>query len=270
MNIETSHGARTVCATPSCPPPPSLPAWEAVLGQCDGMRQQHITQMLVSSQKTIRTFRKQTDTQQSPPTLCNTQATFHCLSSEWSLDSVFRPKKRRSTGGWLLDNTTSTSAAWRKKLRCTVLCVHACVCVCVCSRACVSACVCDDIGYYRFYQVFPVGPVWPHWRPRVGSLLIMAGLRCRPGVHPCIAPRPVRYALRPEPGSLPQDHPGSGVVAPWLPPGQLRSISSASPSLPYCPVCCVCIGAFTAGGARGIEAASTAYSIWQFPQKGYP
>ena len=45
---------------------------------------------------------------------------------------------------------------------------------------------------------------------------------------------------RPDPGSLPQDHPGSGVVALLLPPGQLHGISSASPSLPCCPVCCVC------------------------------
>ena len=135
---------------------------------------------------------------------------------------------------------------------------------------CVGVCVCVRAGYYRFYQVFPVGPVWPHWRPRVGLLPIIAGLRCRPGVHPCIAPRPVRYALRPEPGSLPQDHPGSGVVAPWLPLGQLHGNSSTSPSSPCCPVCCVCIGVFTAGGARGSEAASTAYSIWRFPQKGCP
>ena len=135
--------------------------------------------------------------------------------------------------------------------------VFVCVCVCVC-------------GYSRFYQVFPVGPVWPHWRPRVGSLPNIAGLRCRPGVHPCIAPRPVRYALRPEPGSLPQDHPGSGVVAPWLPPGQLHGNSSTSPSSPCHPVCCVCIGVFTAGGARGSEAASMADSIWRFPQKGCP
>ena len=126
------------------------------------------------------------------------------------------------------------------------------------------------MGYYRFYQVFPVGPVWPHWRPRVGSLPIIAGLRCRPGVHPSIAPRPVRYALRPEPGSLPQDHPGSGVVAPWLPPGQLHGNSSTSLSSPCRPMCCVCIGVFTAGGARGSEAASVAYSVWRFPQKGCP
>ena len=135
---------------------------------------------------------------------------------------------------------------------------------------CVCVCMCVWEGQYRFYQVFPVGPVWPHWRPRVGSLPIIAGLRCRPGVRPCFAPRPVRYALRPEPGSLPQDHPGSGVVAPWLLPGQLHGNSSTSPSSPCHPVCCVCIGVFTAGGARGSEAASTAYSIWQFPQKGCP
>ena len=34
--------------------------------------------------------------------------------------------------------------------------------------------------------------------------------------------------FKPEPGSLPQDHPGSGV-APWLPLGQLHRISSTSP-----------------------------------------
>ena len=118
-----------------------------------------------------------------------------------------------------------------------------------------------------YYQVFPVGPVWPHWRPRVGSLPIITGLRCRPGVHPCIVPRPVRYALRPEPGSLPQDHPGSGVVAPWLPAGQLHGNSSTSLSSPCRPVCCVCIVAFTAGGAHGSEAASTAYSFGDFARK---
>ena len=86
-------------------------------------------------------------------------------------------------------------------------------------------------------------------------------------MRPCITPRPVRYALGPEPGSLPQDHPGSGVVAPWLPPGQLHGMSSTSPSSPCCPVCCMCIGASTAGGARGSEAASTAYSFGDFPRK---
>ena len=162
-----------------------------------------------------------------------------------------------------------------------------CVCVYVCMRACVRVCVCVTpihfiqsnsvrydsrvrAWYYRFYQVFPVGRVWPLWRPRVGSPPIIAGLRCRPGVHPCIAPRPVLYALRPEPGLLPQDHPGSGVVAPWLPLGQLHGNSSMRPSSPCHPVCCVWIGAFTAGGARSSEAASTAYSIWRFPQKGCP
>ena len=30
--------------------------------------------------------------------------------------------------------------------------------------------------------------------------------------------------VRPEPGSLPRDHPGSGVVAPWLMPGQLHGM----------------------------------------------
>ena len=148
--------------------------------------------------------------------------------------------------------------------------VYVCLCIrmrmsirtrmCMCMRLCRG-------GYYRFYQVFPVGPVWPHWRPWVGSLPMTAGLRCRPGVHPCIAPRPVRYALGPAPGSLPQDHPGSGVAAPWLLPGQLHGNSSTSPSSPCRPVCCVCIGVFTASGARGSEAASTAYSFGDFPRK---
>ena len=31
--------------------------------------------------------------------------------------------------------------------------------------------------------------------------------------------------FRPDPGSLPQDHPGRGGVAPWHPPGQLHCIS---------------------------------------------
>jgi len=51
--------------------------------------------------------------------------------------------------------------------------VYVCLCIrmrmsirtrmCMCMRLCRG-------GYYRFYQVFPVGPVWPHWRPRVGII----------------------------------------------------------------------------------------------------
>ena len=58
------------------------------------------------------------------------------------------------------------------------------------------------------------------------------------------------------------------VVAPWLPPGQLHGINSGSPSSPCRHVCCVCIGAFTIVGARGSEAASTAYSIWRLRVSG--
>ena len=50
--------------------------------------------------------------------------------------------------------------------------------------------------------------------------------------------------FRPDPGALPQDHPGSGVVAPWPPPGQLHGNSSTSPSSPCRPVCCVCFWGF--------------------------
>ena len=108
-------------------------------------------------------------------------------------------------------------------------------------------CVCGGVS--PFLPGLPVEPVWPHWRPRVGSLPIIAGPRCRPGVRPCIAPQPVRYALRPEPGSLPQDHPGSGVVAPWLPPGQLHGISSASPCV--CVCVCVCVSGWVGVGVGG-------------------
>jgi hypothetical protein len=148
-----------------------------------------------------------------------------------------------------------------------------CMNMCMCVGVCLSACVCEYVCVCVVLPVLPglpVEPIWPHWRPRVGSLPIRAGLRYRPGVRPCVAPRPVQYALRPEPGSLPQDHHGSGVVPPWLPSGHLHNNSSMSPSSPCRPVCCVCIGAFTAGGARGSEAASPAYSIWRFPQKGCP
>ena len=54
------------------------------------------------------------------------------------------------------------------------------------------------------------------WAP---SVPIIAGLRCRPGVHPCNAPRLVQYALGREPGLLPEEYPTSGVVAPWCLPG---------------------------------------------------
>ena len=110
------------------------------------------------------------------------------------------------------------------------------LCVCVCVSVC--------MWYYPFYRGFPVGPVWPHWRPRVGSLPIIVGLQCRRGVRPGVAPRTVRYALGPEPSPLPQGHPG--VVALWLPPGQLHSNSSTSPVIAMSPrVLCVYWGFHT-------------------------
>ena len=162
----------------------------------------------------------------------------------------------RGPRGWRVGCVCVSPKSFKSCSKCKVQLPRP-VCVCVC-------------GVSPFLPGLPVEPVWPHWRPRVGSLPIIAGPQCRPGVRPCIAPRPVRCALRPEPGSLPQDHPGSGVVAPWLSPGQLHGISLASPSSPCCPVCCVCIGASTAGYVRGSEAASTAHSIWRFPQKRCP
>ena len=140
------------------------------------------------------------------------------------------------------------------------------------SKVCVYVCVCGvgggGVGCTVFSRSSRLDPYGHTGVLGSGRFSIIAGPRCRPGVlRPCVAPRPACYALGPEPGSLPQDHPGSGVVAPWLPPGQLHGISSTSPSSPCCPVCCVCIGASTAGGARGSEAASTAYSFGDFPRK---
>ena len=67
----------------------------------------------------------------------------------------------------------------------TISCVCVCVCVCVHARMCLSS----------FLPGLPVEPIWPQWRPRVGSLPISASLRHRPEVRPCVACRPVRYAL---------------------------------------------------------------------------
>ena len=129
-------------------------------------------------------------------------------------------------------------------------------------------CVCVvPAGISPFLPGLLVEPVWPHWRPRVRSLPIIAGPRCRPRVRPCIAPRPVRYALGPEPGSLPQDHPGSGVVAPWLPPGQLHGISSASPSSPCCPVLCVYWGFSQLVGLAAARRPPRPTQFGDFPRK---
>ena len=133
---------------------------------------------------------------------------------------------------------------------------------------CAQRCVCGGGGSSIFTRSSRLDPYGHTGVLGSGRFPLIAGPRYRPGVlRPCVAPRPVRYALGPEPGSLPQDHPRSGVVAPWLPPGQLHGNSSTSPSSPCCPVCCVCVGASTAGGARGSEEASTAYSFGDFPKE---
>ena len=88
----------------------------------------------------------------------------------------------RRGGGTLRIDTRMGQLAYRIRAARRPGKVCVCVCVCVCVRVCALIC-----GYCRFYHVFAVGPVWPHWRPRVGSLPIIACLRCRPGVHPCIA-----------------------------------------------------------------------------------
>ena len=78
------------------------------------------------------------------------------------------------------------------------------------------------------------GACMPHWRPRVGSLPIGEVHGAGQGCVPVLPLDQCDMHFRPEPGSRPHDHPGSGVVAPWLLPGQLRGISSTS------PLACVC------------------------------
>ena len=113
-------------------------------------------------------------------------------------------------------------------------------------------------------------PVWPNWRPPVGSLPIGEAHGAGQGCIPVLPLDQCDMHLSQNLARCPRTTLEGGVVALWLPPGQLDGISSTSPSLPCCTVCCVCIGAFAAGGARGSKAASMAYSIWQFPQKGCP
>ena len=91
--------------------------------------------------------------------------------------------------------------------------------VCVC----VYVCMCVWGG--GVFTGLPVEPVWPHWRLRVGSLLIGEAHGAGQGCVPVLPLDQCDMHFGPEPGSLPQDHPGSGVVAPWLPQGQLHGIS---------------------------------------------
>ena len=134
----------------------------------------------------------------------------------------------------------------------------------------IRACVAGGGGVHHFDQVSRWSLYAPHWRPRVGSLPIGEAHGAGQGCVPVLPLDQCNVHFRPDPGALPQDHPGSGVVAPWLPRGQPHSSSSTSPSSPCCSACCVCIGAFTAGDARSSEVASTVYSIGRFPQKGCP
>ena len=87
-----------------------------------------------------------------------------------------------------------------------------CVCVCVCM------CVCAAVS--PVLPGLPVEPVRPHRRPRVGPLPIGEAHGAGQGCVPVLPLDQCDMHFRPDPGSLPQDHPGSGVVAPWLPPGQ--------------------------------------------------
>ena len=91
------------------------------------------------------------------------------------------------------------------------------MCVCVCAR----------MGFHHFHQVSRLS-LYGH----TGVL----GSGCSPLVRPTVQARGVTVLpldqcdmhFRPGPDLLPQDHPGSGVVAPWLPLGRLNGISSMS------------------------------------------
>ena len=88
-----------------------------------------------------------------------------------------------------------------------------------------SLCTCVREGYHHFYQVSRLSL---YGRPWVRSLPIGEAHGAGQGCSPGLPLDQCDMHFRPEPGSLPQDDPGSGVVAPWLLPGQLHGISSTS------------------------------------------
>ena len=113
--------------------------------------------------------------------------------------------------------------------------VHACVCtrVCVCARR-VCVCVCTSVSPF-----FTRSPGWACMATLASSGWFRSPL-VRPTVQAtgaslcCPSTSECHMHLRQEPGSLPYDHPRSGVVAPWVPPGQLHGISSPSPCVYVC------------------------------------
>ena len=80
---------------------------------------------------------------------------------------------------------------------------------------CVCVCVCLCAGYPHCYQVSRLSLYGILWHPRVGSLPIGEAHGAGQG---CVCVLPLHQwdmHFRPEPGSLPQDHPGSGWWFCW-------------------------------------------------------
>ena len=82
------------------------------------------------------------------------------------------------------------------------------------------------------------------WRGSIGGLgLCLAGSGQMEGLHPAAygLGSQIRgnHVLGQNLARCPRATLEVGVVAPWLPPGQLHGISSTSPSSPCCPACCL-------------------------------
>ena len=169
------------------------------------------------------------------------------------------------------------------------------MCLCVCVWVCV--CVGGGGGCTVQPGSSPDTPVWPHWHPRAWLLHFGVGLAgLGIGACPRVPLTQCNMKLGQEPSLLPQDRPRIGVVAPWLPPGQLHRFC---PQACHCDIapCVVCVmgqswlvvlaaarrppqptqfgnfpikdacvrnGAAMANGTRGNKTASIAYSIRQF------
>ena len=107
-----------------------------------------------------------------------------------------------------------------------------CVCVCARARVCVCVSVCVFVrggGYYHFSKVSPFSLYGHTGVLGLGRSPLEQAFSTGQGCIPVLPLDQHNLHSRPDPGSLPQDHPGSGVVAPWLLPGQLHGIRSTSP-----------------------------------------
>ena len=145
--------------------------------------------------------------------------------------------------------TQKRNGKWRGLLMPTVTVsgMSLCLCLCMCARAQV---------YYHFYQVSWLSLYGHTGVLRSGRSPLVQAFGTGQGCVPVLPLDHCDMHFRPEHGSLPQDHLGSGAVAPWLPPGQLQGIGSTSPSVPCCPVCHSWWCSRQRGGLR-----------WRFPQK---